>query len=90
MIAEKEECNDKNLRDFFKGLEEKYAPSTLWVVLSCVNCYFVEKFGKKLKEFPHQTSFLKNKTHRSAVGPPNLGRAQAPYSSLSFCLLGKK
>ena len=30
------------------------------------------------------TSFL------SAVGPPNQGRAQAPYSSLSFCLLGKK
>ena len=27
---------------------------------------------------------------KSAVGPPNLGRAQAPYSSLSFCLLGKK
>jgi len=25
----------------------------------------------------------------SAVGPPNLGRAQAPYSALSFCLLGK-
>jgi len=30
------------------------------------------------------------KTKRSAVGPPNLGRAQAPYSALSFCLLGKK
>ena len=27
---------------------------------------------------------------KSAVGPPNLGRAQAPYSVLSFCLLGKK
>jgi len=23
-------------------------------------------------------------------GPPNQGRAQAPYSVLSFCLLGKK
>jgi len=29
MISEKEECDDKNLRDFFKGFEEKYAPSTL-------------------------------------------------------------
>jgi len=27
---------------------------------------------------------------KSAVGPPNQGRAQAPYSVLSFCLLGKK
>jgi len=39
----------------------------------------------KLNDPRIKKSFLK-----SAVGPPNQGRAQAPYSSLSFCLLGKK
>jgi len=35
--------------------------------------------------------FMGNRSQsKSAVGPPNLGRAQAPYSALSFCLLGKK
>ena len=40
--------------------------------------------------FMHVTFVLPHGDIRSAVGPPNLGRAQAPYSSLSFCLLGKK
>jgi len=42
---------------------------------------FLNNFECVLKIFP----FFK-----SAVGPPNQGRAQAPYSVLSFCLLGKK
>ena len=86
MIAEKEECNDKNLRDFFKGLEEKYAPSTLWVVLSCVNCYFVEKFGKKLKEFPHLTRFLKNKTHRYVITKSKVLTPEQIQEGLMRCM----
>jgi len=38
---------------------------------------------------PSEYTSVENK-EKSAVGPPNQGRAQAPYSALSFCLLGKK
>ena len=47
---------------------------------------FVEDFVKKEKIGCERS----NEITISAVGPPNLGRAQAPYSALSFCLLGKK
>jgi len=54
-------------------------------VLVCSADVFLNNFKCVLKILP----FFKY-SYLSAVGPPNLGRAQAPYSVLSFCLLGKK
>ena len=62
-ILDKDECDDKHLVEFFKSKEEKYKPSTLWVVYSCINSYFIEKFGKNLKDFPRLGKYLKQKTH---------------------------
>jgi len=39
---------------------------------------------------PHFVRAMYDNNKKSAVGPPNQGRAQARYSALSFCLLGKK
>jgi len=61
MIPKGEECNDQLLKKFFVGLEQKYAPSTLWVVYSCVSSFFVEKYGKNLNSFARLSRFLKQK-----------------------------
>jgi len=77
------------LRDFFKGLEEKYAPSTLWVVYSCVNSYFVKKFGTNLKEFPRLTKFLKNKTHRYVSTKSKVLTPEEVQEGLMVCMQSK-
>jgi len=89
MISEKEECDDKNLKNFFQGLDEKYAPSTLWVVYSCVNSYFIEKFGRNLKEFPRLTKFLKNKTHRYVTTKSKVLTPEEVQEGLMTCMNSK-
>ena len=58
-----EERNDQMLKGFFEELKKKYAASTLWVIYSCVNAYFVEKYGTKLNSMPRLSKFLKQVTH---------------------------
>lgn len=63
LITTDKECEDKYLLAFFKEKEDKYAPSTLWVIYSCINAYFIDKFGKNLREYPRLTRYLKRQTH---------------------------
>ena len=56
------ERDDQMLKGFFMELSKKYAASTLWVIYSCVNAYFIEKYGTKLNTMPRLSKFLKQVT----------------------------
>ena len=47
---------------FFDGLKGKYAPGTLWVIFSCLNSNFVEKYGISIKGLPRSKKCLKKQT----------------------------
>ena len=57
-----EEYNELMLVKFFYTLKGRYAPSTLWVVFSCVNAYFVDKYGITINGLPRLKKYLKNET----------------------------
>ena len=42
--------------------EKKYKSNTLWVIYSCVNNWFQEKFRKNLNNFVVLRKYLKQKT----------------------------
>ena len=48
----KDEYNDIKLLEFFKSIRNNYSPSTLWVIYSCLNSYFIDEYGKNLKNLP--------------------------------------
>ena len=58
------EYNDVLLRSFFKTMRKKYSPSTLWVLFSCVNRYFVDQYGVKLNSLPRLKAYLKVVTQK--------------------------
>jgi len=56
---------DKNLLDqklyqFFVGFGKQYAPSTLYVMYSCINHYFISNFGYKLNTMLRLQRYLKH------------------------------
>ena len=51
--------DDVTLVRFFKSRQNRYSPSTIWVVYSCLNSRFINEFGINLNH-PHK--FLKNQT----------------------------
>ena len=54
-----DERNDEMLKKFFTELKKKYAASTLWVIYSCVNAHFIDKYGIKLNSMPRLNKYLK-------------------------------
>ena len=62
-VSVENEYNDVKLVGFFQKISRKYAPSTLWVIYSCLNSYFINMKGENLKNLPRLTKYLKNVTH---------------------------
>jgi len=89
MIAKDEECDDQLLKNFFIGLEQKYASSTLWVVYSCINSYFVEKYGKNLNSFARLSRFLKQKTYTYVTKKSKVLSPEQMEKGLKMCMNNK-
>ena len=53
---------DKKLYEFFVGFGKEYAPSTLYVMYSCINHYFISNFGYKLNKMLRLQRYLKHNT----------------------------
>ena len=50
------------MQDYCNKCRGKYAPSTLWVIYSCVNRSFINKLGVSLKGLPCIHRYLKMET----------------------------
>jgi len=58
---------DQKLYEFFVHQGQKYTPSTLYVMYSCINYYFIVNFGYKLNTMLRLQRFLKLNTSTYAV-----------------------
>lgn len=58
------ELDDKHLLEFFQKQKYNFAPSTIWVIYSCINTYYVDTHNINLKTFPRLTKYLKNITSK--------------------------
>ena len=79
------EVDDVALRNFFKTLRGHYAPSTLWVIYSCVNHYFIEVHGKNLKNFPRLSKYLKGATEKYVAKKSKVFSPEQMDAILAFC-----
>ena len=52
--------DEEALISFFFEMKEKYAVSTLWVIYSCINSWYIEKLGFDLKIYIKLRRTLKN------------------------------
>ena len=85
----KNEVSDVKLLDFFKSIRKKYAPSTLWVIYSCLNSYFIDKYGKNLREMPRLTKYLKKETHLYVAKQSLVFKPDEIHSVLIHCVNSK-
>ena len=53
------EYDDVALVRFFKGIEGRYSPNTLWVIYSWLNSRFIDNYGVNLKGLPRLHKYLK-------------------------------
>ena len=81
----KEEYDDKKLLEFFKQIRNKYAPSTLWVIYSCLNSYFIDSFGKDLKQLPRLSKYLKRETHLYVAKQSKVFKPEEIHKVLLHC-----
>ena len=79
-----DELNDEMLKRFFTELKKKYAASTLWVIYSCVNAHFVEKYGIKLNTMPRLTKYLKLITSHHVTKKSKVFNKDAIHRVLMF------
>ena len=56
------EFDDVALVKFFKSIQGRYSPNTLWVVYSCLNSRFIDEYGVNLKGLPRLHKYLKQQT----------------------------
>ena len=54
------EYDDIRLVQFFKQIKNRYSPNTIWVIFSCINADFIERFGINLNTLPRLKKFLKH------------------------------
>ena len=45
-----DEYNDIRLVQFFNQFKDRFSPNTIWVIHSCINADFIDRFGVNLKE----------------------------------------
>ena len=62
--------DEKMLIEFFEVMGDKYSPSTLWVIYSCVNSWMIENGHPDLKYKPLLRKVLKFKTDRWVAKKP--------------------
>ena len=53
--------DDVALVRFFKSIQSRYSPNTLWVVYSCLNSRLINEFGVNLKGLPASTNSSRTK-----------------------------
>ena len=58
------EFNDICLVKFFNQIKERYSPNTIWVIYSCINADFIDRFGINLNGLPRLKKFLKNQASK--------------------------
>ena len=51
--------HDGSVKGIFKSVRGHCAPSSLWVIYSCVNTYFQEPHRGNLKMFPRLQRYMK-------------------------------
>ena len=54
-----DEYNDFSLVKFFNEIKDRYSPNTIWVIFSCINVNFIERFGVNFNRLPSLNNFLK-------------------------------
>ena len=81
----KNETNDVTVRDFFKSLRGQYAPSTLWVIYSCVNTYFQETHGTNLKNYSRLQRYMKAQSSKYVCAKSKTFSAEELDAVLTFC-----
>ena len=58
------EYDDLMLVNFFENINSSYSANTLWVIYSCINTGFVDRFGLNLKGLHRLKKYLKQKTSK--------------------------
>ena len=58
------EYDDVMLVKFFESIQSSYVANTLWVIYSCINSGFIDRFGLNLKGLPRLKKYLKQKTSK--------------------------
>ena len=56
------EYDDVALVRFFKSIQGRYSPNTLWVVQCCLNSRYVDNYGVNSKGLPRLHKYLKQQT----------------------------
>jgi len=51
--------SEDSLLVYFQELSKHYAPSSMWTIFSCINCYFQIHKGINIKQFYSLVRFLK-------------------------------
>ena len=54
------EYDDIKLVQFFKQIKVRYSPNTIWVIYSCINADFIDRFGINLNALPRLKKYLKH------------------------------
>ena len=80
------ELDDKYLLDFFQKQKYNFAPSTIWVIYSCINSYFIETHNINLKTFPRLTKYLKNITSKHVCKKSMTLDSKQVDSVISTCM----
>ena len=56
------EYDDVALVRFFKIIQGRYSPITLWVIYSCLNSRIINNYGVNLKDLPRLHKYFKQQT----------------------------
>ena len=78
--------DDILMKAFFEEKRKQYAPSTLWVIYSCVNSYYIDAYNYKLKLFPRLTKYLKNLTARYVKTKSRILGPEEIHTVLEYCM----
>ena len=76
---------DAHLTSFFIKLAESYAPSTLYVIFSCVNSWFITHHNKKINDLLALNRFLKANTSTYVCRKSAVFTAEQVDQLLKFC-----
>ena len=77
-----EEYDDVELVKFFNKIKAQYSPRTLWVIYSCINAGFIDRYGKNLKGLVHLQKFLKLETNKFVAKKSKMSMAEEVHQVL--------
>ena len=77
--------SDTHLVKFFNEMKKSYSPSTLWVIYSCINRWFITTLGKKLNDLPRLKILLKNISSRYVAKKSKVFTPEQIHTVLMEC-----